>query len=198
MSSTCSLVACNRPATTARSRCMNAKPKALSSLQAASNSDAFERQGLHGLERTCLEVLAAAHQQGRPAELITCAQRLHAQRMVRRFDLERDPPRHDQVELGALIALTEDDLIPREPDLLRQRLQLLDVPGLERLDEVMLLQHRPECLRQHCIPSFRVSLSGAVTGLSFRHRHRSAVRTSLTSRIRAGRKVPIRAPALDR
>ena len=58
-----------------------------------------------------------------------------------RGDLERDEPGDDQVELGALVALAEEDLIAVEADLLRQRREPLDVARLELRDERMVAEH---------------------------------------------------------
>src|SRR5438874_12246458 len=61
--------------------------------------------------------------------------------MPGRRDLERDKPRHDEVELGPVVAVAEYDLIPLESRLGRERRELFDVTGLEPRRERVLAEH---------------------------------------------------------
>src|SRR6186997_3156094 len=76
---------------------------------------AVEGERFGPLESPRLKMLSAPHQQRRPAQLMAGRQRLHAERMARRRDLQCNEPRNDQVEIRAIVAFAEDHLVPIEP-----------------------------------------------------------------------------------
>jgi len=128
-------------------------------LACSQNLRTLEGQDIHAFQRPRLELLAASHQQRGPAQLVAREQGLHAKRMSRRGDLERDESRHDQVELRAIVALAKDDVIPIETYFPPQRRELLDMPGLELRHERMVAKQRENSLSHRTSPFLRASPS---------------------------------------
>src|SRR4029453_9569222 len=99
-----------------------------------------QRQGVDPLERACLEMLAAAHEQRRPAKLVSREQCLDTERVTRRVDLKRDQTRYDEVELRAIVAFAEEDLDATEAQTVAHRRKALRMAGFELEHERMMAQ----------------------------------------------------------